>query len=188
MASLFNGFLVEKYVACQSRKSDFGWHRFRFSSCFMRKRVEKSEAIFGCFLVLRKLLFVSYCFVVWVLFSVFSVFCITYTSFGYCTRPQQCLFICTFTDKPTETRLTAPSKEAKEGEPFKITCTARANPTPVYQFYRDGKLIRRTSTGVLSFPSIKTEDAGTYRCVPTNEVGEGPEAIVTFTVTVKGKK
>ena len=29
MASLFIGFLVEKYVACQSRKSDFGWHRFR---------------------------------------------------------------------------------------------------------------------------------------------------------------
>ena len=37
--------LVEKYVACQSRKSDFGWHRFRFSPCLMRKRVEKSEAI-----------------------------------------------------------------------------------------------------------------------------------------------
>ena len=35
MASLFIGFLVEKYVACQSRKSDFGWHRFRFSPCFM---------------------------------------------------------------------------------------------------------------------------------------------------------
>ena len=30
MASLFIGFLVEKCVACQSRKSDFGWHRFRF--------------------------------------------------------------------------------------------------------------------------------------------------------------
>ena len=39
------GFLVEKYVACQSRKSDFGWYRFRFSPCLMRKRVEKSEAI-----------------------------------------------------------------------------------------------------------------------------------------------
>ena len=37
--------LVEKYVACQSRKSDFGWNRFRFSPCLMRKRVEKSEAI-----------------------------------------------------------------------------------------------------------------------------------------------
>ena len=45
MASLFIGFLVEKYVACQSRKSDFWWHRFRFSPCLMRKRVEKSEAI-----------------------------------------------------------------------------------------------------------------------------------------------
>ena len=45
MASLFIGFLVEKYVACQSRKSDFGWHRFRFSPCLMRKRVAKSEAI-----------------------------------------------------------------------------------------------------------------------------------------------
>ena len=45
MAILFIGFLVEKYVACQSRKSDFGWHRFLFSSCLMRKRVEKSEAI-----------------------------------------------------------------------------------------------------------------------------------------------
>ena len=31
MAGLFIGFLVEKYVACQSRKSDFGWHRFCFS-------------------------------------------------------------------------------------------------------------------------------------------------------------
>ena len=43
MASLFIGFLVEKYVACQSRKSDFGWHRF--SPLWMRKRVEKYEAI-----------------------------------------------------------------------------------------------------------------------------------------------
>ena len=42
---MFIGVLVEKYVACQSQKSDFGWHRFRFSPCWMRKRVEKSEAI-----------------------------------------------------------------------------------------------------------------------------------------------
>ena len=36
MAGLFFGFLVEKFVACQSWKSDFGWHRFRFSPCWMR--------------------------------------------------------------------------------------------------------------------------------------------------------
>ena len=37
MASLFIGLLVEKYVACQSRKSDFGWHRFCFPPCLMHK-------------------------------------------------------------------------------------------------------------------------------------------------------
>ena len=33
-AGLFIGFLVEKCVACQSRKADCGWHRFRFSPCY----------------------------------------------------------------------------------------------------------------------------------------------------------
>ena len=41
IASLFIGFLVEKFVACQSRR----WHRFLFSPCLMRKRVKKSEVI-----------------------------------------------------------------------------------------------------------------------------------------------
>ena len=45
MANLFIGFLVAKFVARQSRESDFGWHRFRFSPCLTRKRVGKSEAI-----------------------------------------------------------------------------------------------------------------------------------------------
>ena len=48
-ASLFIGFLVEKYVTCHSRKSDFGWHRFRFAPCLMRKRDAKSEAILALF-------------------------------------------------------------------------------------------------------------------------------------------
>ena len=38
-------FLVERCVACQSRKSDFRWHRFRFSPCLMHERVQKSQAI-----------------------------------------------------------------------------------------------------------------------------------------------
>ena len=36
MDSLFIGFLAERCIACQSWKSDFGWHRFRFSLCLMR--------------------------------------------------------------------------------------------------------------------------------------------------------
>ena len=38
------------------------------------------------FFVLRKPLLVRFCVVVWVFFSVFSIFCIT--SFGDCNRPQ----------------------------------------------------------------------------------------------------
>ena len=45
MAGLFIGFLVEKYVTCQSQKFNSGWHRFHFSHCLMPKRVEKCEAI-----------------------------------------------------------------------------------------------------------------------------------------------
>ena len=36
MAGLFIEFLLEKCAACQSRKSDFGWHRFHFSPYWMR--------------------------------------------------------------------------------------------------------------------------------------------------------
>ena len=45
VASLFIGFLVEKYITCQSRKYDFGRYCFQFSPCLKCKRVEKSEAI-----------------------------------------------------------------------------------------------------------------------------------------------
>ena len=71
MASLFIGFLVEKYVAFQSRKSDFGWHRFRFLPCFMRKRVEKFEAILALldsFSASRMVSLSNYC--IWRLFFI----------------------------------------------------------------------------------------------------------------------
>ena len=48
--SLFIGFLVEKYVACQSRKSNFRWRRFRFHLSLMRKRVaEAMQALLDTF-------------------------------------------------------------------------------------------------------------------------------------------
>ena len=49
MAGLFIKCLVEKCAACQSLKSDFGWHRFRFSPCWIR--VEKSLKRFWPYLV-----------------------------------------------------------------------------------------------------------------------------------------
>ena len=45
----FIEFLVDKCAACQSQKSDFGWHRFYFSPC--RMRVEKSLKRFWPYLI-----------------------------------------------------------------------------------------------------------------------------------------
>ena len=39
------GFWLRNTSLWRGRKSDFGWHRFRFSLCLMRNTVEKSEAI-----------------------------------------------------------------------------------------------------------------------------------------------
>ena len=47
MVGLFIRFSVAKCVACQSRKSDFGWHRFRFLPCFIRKRSLKVSSDSG---------------------------------------------------------------------------------------------------------------------------------------------
>jgi len=74
----------------------------------------------------------------------------------------------------------------EEGKPLLITCTARANPSAEYKFYRDGQLVSSSSTGVLTFVSVKNEDQGIYRCVPYNQLGEGPEASIT--VTIEGKQ
>ena len=46
LTAFFHRMYKMKHTDCQSnRKSDFGWHRFRFSPSLMRKRVEKSQAI-----------------------------------------------------------------------------------------------------------------------------------------------
>ena len=87
-----------------------------------------------------------------------------------------------FADKPTDTQLSSSAEPVEEGKQLVITCTASANPSSEYKFYHDGKLVSSSSTGVLTFVSIKKDNQGTYRCVPYNNLGEGPEASITVTV------
>ena len=91
-------------------------------------------------------------------------------------------FFFNFKDKPKGTQVTIPSGEVKKGERLDITCKARANPSPEYKFYHNGKLITHTSKGLYSLASVRTKDEGTYRCVPLNRLGVGPEASVTVTI------
>ena len=53
MASLFIGFVVEKYVGCRSRR--FRMASFSFSPCLMSKRVAKSEAVLALLDTLEEL-------------------------------------------------------------------------------------------------------------------------------------
>ena len=53
MASLFIGFLVEKYAACQSRKSDFGWHRFRFHLAWCVRGLQSLKRYWPCSIPFR---------------------------------------------------------------------------------------------------------------------------------------
>lgn len=84
--------------------------------------------------------------------------------------------------KPTDTQLSSSVEPAQEGKLLVITCAARANPSAEYKFYHNNNLISSSSTGVLTFISVKKEDQGTYRCVPSNKLGDGPEASLTVTV------
>ena len=92
-------------------------------------------------------------------------------------------FLFNFKDKPKDTQATMSSGEVKLGDRLDIACSARANPSPEYKFYYNDKLIRWSSKGLLSFTSVKTEDQGTYRCVPVNYLGDGSEASVTVTLS-----
>ena len=65
------GFWLRNTSLSQSRKSDLGWHRFRFPPCLIRKTVEKSEAIWPYLIVFsayRMISLSNYC--IWCLFFI----------------------------------------------------------------------------------------------------------------------
>ena len=53
VASLFIGFLVERCVACQSRKSDFGRHRFRFHLAWCVRGFKSLKRFWPYFIAFR---------------------------------------------------------------------------------------------------------------------------------------
>ena len=50
------------------------------------------------------------------------------------------------------------------------------------------KAIRREEGTILEFPNIRREDAGSYRCVVRNDIGESTSQYVQITVTGKTMK
>ena len=54
MAGLFIGFLVEKCTSYQSRKSDFGWHRFRFSPAWCVRGLKSLKRFWPYLMAFRR--------------------------------------------------------------------------------------------------------------------------------------
>ena len=72
-----NGGLLVVYACCAKKVYSSNYMYSGSGFFFLKRDCQFNKTENGCFLVLRKLLFVSFCVVVWVLFSVFSIFCIT---------------------------------------------------------------------------------------------------------------
>ena len=74
-------FFLSVFLTILERGTGYGIGKYAGSWSLLARTyfndVTSSLTVSGCFLVLRTLLFVSFCVVVWVLFSVFSIFCIT---------------------------------------------------------------------------------------------------------------
>ena len=90
-----------------------------------------------------------------------------------------------FPVKPYATKLSISEENVEEGEAVNLTCTAQANPEALYYFYADEKLLGNSSSGVYSVTSARLEDSGSYKCVPSNFLGEGPAASVSLDVQGK---
>lgn len=83
--------------------------------------------------------------------------------------------------------------EINEGDELKINVTIQGNPRPDVEWYKDDRLLKRTSRvnlsargnkfGVIIF-SVVPEDSGVYKCVAKSAAGTTTK---TFQVNIEGK-
>ena len=74
-------------------------------------------------------------------------------------------------------------------EVFNITCSTEANPPADFRFYRDGmSLFNATADSNIAVYSTSVSESRSpvvYSCIPFNEFGDGPTAMITITVHCK---
>lgn len=91
------------------------------------------------------------------------------------------------TDKPKGTRLTSDAHNDAVTENFQVTfhCTADSVPPPELELLFDNSSLGFFINNKFAFENVNASNQGTYRCVPRNILGTGPEA--TLNLTVLGK-
>jgi sugar lactone lactonase YvrE/plastocyanin len=75
------------------------------------------------------------------------------------------------------------SKTVALGGSVTFSSAASGNPTPTYQWQKDGTNITGATSASYSIASVAAGDAGNYSVVATNSVGSTPSSIAALTVT-----
>ena len=91
-------------------------------------------------------------------------------------------------DRPEGTTLTtsATANTVTQGDSVTFTCRVTAAKPQVsqYKFYlNDTSLVKGTNDNQYTINNVqRSQHYGKYKCVPHNDVGDGPEATVTLNV------
>ncbi|CAL8401678.1 unnamed protein product [Gadus morhua 'NCC'] len=68
--------------------------------------------------------------------------------------------------------LPSPSGEIKEGSSVTLSCSSDANPAAEYTWFKNNQPLLWEPSQPHTFPSVRPEDRGTYRCHAENQYGQ----------------
>ncbi|KAL7375023.1 hypothetical protein ABVT39_010885 [Epinephelus coioides] len=77
--------------------------------------------------------------------------------------------------------LESPVSPVTEGDDVTLRCRNKTTSSNTADFFKDGRLIRSSSTGEMTISSMSKSDEGLYRC-HISGAGESPESRLTVTV------
>ncbi|XP_035992493.1 B-cell receptor CD22-like [Fundulus heteroclitus] len=72
---------------------------------------------------------------------------------------------------PKRAEVSLSTTDVVEGISLSLTCRGDGNPAPFYTWYRDNQTMLQGQGGVYQFPSVRSEDSGTYHCKAENKYG-----------------
>ncbi|XP_032382968.1 Fc receptor-like protein 5 [Etheostoma spectabile] len=81
--------------------------------------------------------------------------------------------------------LESPARPVMEGESVTLSCRNKtASSNLAADFYKDGRLIRSSSPGIMTLHSVSKPDEGLYKC-SISGAGESPQSLLAVTVSTK---
>ena len=90
----------------------------------------------------------------------------------------------TFIDGPTGVAINPSPITVSEGQGISATCTGQGSPTISYVWYKDNSNTQFQTGSVLQISSSSRSNAGTYRCVASNNYGTA-DATVNVNIQCK---